>query len=58
MGGRHSSHWCEDCALASHVIPCLDELCKDCEEEEEGDKHELESAASFAKAYVPYKTVK
>lgn len=58
MGGHHSSHWCEDCALASHVGSCVGELCNDCEEEEEGDKHDLESVATFAKACVPCKTVK
>jgi hypothetical protein len=45
-------------AFALHVSSCVDELCNDCEEEEEGDKHDLESVASFAEAFVPYKTVK
>ena len=58
MGGHHSSHWREDCACALHVISCIDELCNDCEEEEEErDKWDLESVANFAKACVPYKTV-
>jgi hypothetical protein len=47
-------------AFALHVNSCIDELCNDCEEEEEeeGDKCDLESVASFAKAFVPYKTIK
>lgn len=57
MGGHHSSHWREDCAFALPVSSCIDGLCNDCEEEEEGDKRDLESVASFAKACVPYKTV-
>jgi len=45
-------------ALASHVSSCVDESYNNCKEEEEGDKHDLESVASFAEACVPYKTVK
>jgi hypothetical protein len=58
MGGHHSSHRCEDCAYALHVSSCLDELCNNCEEQEELDKCDLESVASLAEACVPYKTIK
>jgi hypothetical protein len=47
----------EDCAFASHGGSCVDALCNDCEGVEEGNKHDLESVASFAEACVPYKTV-
>jgi hypothetical protein len=53
MDGHHSCHWCEDCPFALHVSSCIDELCNSCEEEEEGDKHDIEPVAIFAEASVP-----